>query len=75
MPPIIMPRSIIIALDIETHPSCPERRIGRYGREPRIDRHKRLTTGLHASLWLVQSARRSTEECLPRFGSTHAQRE
>jgi hypothetical protein len=26
IPPIIMPRSIIIALDIETHPSCPGRR-------------------------------------------------
>ena len=29
MLPIIMPRSIIIALDIETHPSCPGRRKSR----------------------------------------------
>ena len=29
MLPIIMPRSIIIALDIETQPSCPGQRTGR----------------------------------------------
>jgi hypothetical protein len=34
MLPIIMPRSIIIALDIETHLSCPGRRKGRSGETP-----------------------------------------
>lgn len=34
MLPIIMPRSIIIALDIETHLSCPGRRKSRNGEKP-----------------------------------------
>jgi hypothetical protein len=73
MLPIIMPRSIIIALDIETHLPVQDAEWARAAAGRGLT-DERLTPGLLASLWLVQSARRSTEECLPRFGSTHAQR-
>jgi hypothetical protein len=62
MLPIIMPRSIIIALDIETHTFLVQgdARNRLYGSKPRKN-DRRPTTNLwtNASLWLVQSARQS----------------
>ena len=64
MLPIIMPRSIIIALDIETHLPVQGAEWARAAAGRRLT-DERLTPGLLASLWLVQSARRSTEKMSP----------
>jgi hypothetical protein len=73
MLPIIVPRSIIIALDIETHTF-----LSRATAKPKTAKAV-VGSAQTPCRWticaplVIQSARQSEKNCLPRFGSTHAQ--